>query len=300
MVTHSESKENSPEFDIVIVASARHNEIAAIAIHHLLKLIVGFRKIFLITNKSNFPFYEKELIGHVVLIDEDTVLPNLTFSSLHDILSRSNCQSRTGWYFQQFLKMGISNNPQISDHYLIWDADTVPLRPLHFFNENGQTLINLKEEFNPPYFTTMKKLLGLDKAVEKSFIAEHMMIQKSIMQELITKISDTGDWPNVIINSIEKAHLPLSGFSEFETYGTYLLKYYPKRIELRELKALRSGAKKLGYLPRKIGLNWLSSTYDYASFERSHSPKVHRIAKYYIKALIFKIFGTHRRKNAQA
>lgn len=37
--------------------------------------------------------------------------------------------ARTGWYIQQFLKMGFSQKTKDAD-YLIWDADTIILKPI--------------------------------------------------------------------------------------------------------------------------------------------------------------------------
>jgi len=39
-----------------------------------------------------------------------------------------------GWYLQQFLKMGAARHVAgLSDHYLLWDSDMVPLKPMQWF-----------------------------------------------------------------------------------------------------------------------------------------------------------------------
>lgn len=46
------------------------------------------------------------------------------------------------------------------DYFLIWDADTIPLRKLEFFDGQGRMLLTKAEEYHPPYFQTYEKILG--------------------------------------------------------------------------------------------------------------------------------------------
>ncbi len=70
----------------------------------------------------------------------------------------------------------------------------------------------------------MERLTGQGKSVDFSFIAEHMIIDVAIMQELIRRIEQStvdGDtWYEKIINATDSAED--QAFSEFETYGTYI------------------------------------------------------------------------------
>jgi hypothetical protein len=41
---------------------------------------------------------------------------------------------QVGWYLQQFLKMGAARHVAgLSDYYLLWDSDMVPLKPMQWF-----------------------------------------------------------------------------------------------------------------------------------------------------------------------
>lgn len=49
-----------------------------------------------------------------------------------------------------------------------------------------------KTEYHKPYFDTLKKILNLDKSFNFSFICEHMIIKKDIMNEVIANIEKNG------------------------------------------------------------------------------------------------------------
>jgi hypothetical protein len=46
-------------------------------------------------------------------------------------------------------------------------------------------------------------------------------------------------WYEKIINCIDINDLPKSGFSEFETYGTFVKEYYKQIYDIRNWKSLR-------------------------------------------------------------
>lgn len=81
--------------------------------------------------------------------------------------------------------MSICNLSDMAYHYLIWDSDTVLLQPLIFFDQDEKVPVNPKTEYHKPYFELIKKVLSIEKQVDFSFISEHLMINKSYMNELI-------------------------------------------------------------------------------------------------------------------
>ncbi|HON58913.1 MAG TPA: DUF6492 family protein [Smithella sp.] len=171
-------------YDAVMCVSLPHRDMALKAIRSL-QVFAAPRKIFVITARQNFAFFQSKLDSHfpLCLLDEDRVIQDITLRVLQDYFARRIGDiRRAGWYFQQFLKMSACNLPDLADHYLIWDSDTVLLQPLTFFGHDGIVLINPKTEHHSPYFTTMQKLLGIGKQVSFSFISEHLMIKKQYMK----------------------------------------------------------------------------------------------------------------------
>ena len=150
---------------------------------------------------------------------------------------------RTGWYFQQFLKLGFALSEYAKEYYLTWDADTIPLRHIDMFDAEGKPYFAMKTEYHKPYFDTMKRLLGINKIVPFSFIAEHMMFKVSLVKELISIIDNTqiedSTWFEKVINATDFEAAKCSEmFSEFETYGTYCMNCYPDAYSYHKLNTL--------------------------------------------------------------
>lgn len=279
-------------YDIVMPVAGKHNGIAGIAIQYLFRN-ARFRNLLVITARENFGFFSNILkIGsRLRLIDEGSVIPGIDAKSLAQFLLEQNSNSkRAGWYLQQFLKMGICNFVDIADHYLIWDADTVLLKPVDFF-ANGKILINPATEYHAPYFETYRKILGMERLSPVSFISEHMMIKTSFMKELIVAIelqtSSYAFWVWKILHAIPREHLSSSGFSEYETYGNFVLNKYPDAIDFRPLSSCRFGAKQFGISPNRFDLFRLSSCYAYASFETWNCGMRKDIFRQKVRSLLF-------------
>ena len=228
--------------------------------------------IYVLTNSRCFAEFSSTFCDQygVQLIDENKLLPYLSFSSVKSILSRNGKENVTGWYFQQFLKIGFALSEYAKDYYLIWDSDTVPLQKISFF-ENNNILLNPKKEHHQPYFDTIKKLFNVDSFANYSFISEHMMIDTSIMREMISVISKDNNWVDTILSNCD--YSINQSFSEFETYGTYCLNYHPNKYTTRNLSTLRCGGMLFGRQVSQKELENLSLDFDTASFERGQYPR---------------------------
>ena len=179
---------------------------------------------------------------------------------------------RGGWYYQQFLKMMFCFKCT-GNYYMSWDMDTVPLRDIELFDDLGKPVFGLKSEHNPGYFKTIDNLLGLKKNIEGSFISEHMVFNKSYMEELISIIcgepgKEDTFWRK-IIESIDDDYISL-GFSEFETYGTFVTDKYPDSYCYSKFKSFRRGS----WFVNESELNeddikWLAADYDAITFENA-------------------------------
>ncbi|GAA4182956.1 DUF6492 family protein [Sphingobacterium ginsenosidimutans] len=270
-----QSLANNLHYDVVICVGPQHIEIAKIVINQV-KRFFQAQQIYVITHASHFEKFQVLSLSNLVLVNENELFDQFNFQSVADFLKqRINNGDRAGWYFQQFLKMEISKIIQ-SDYYLIWDADTIPLKPIDFFDKEERALIHKSEENHNPYFETLEHILGLKKTVNYSFISEHFMVQTKLMQNMLLEISTNAGnqaWPYYILENITTKDLALSGFSEYETYGNFLNSTYPDNFRLRTspselLNTTRNGSMILGTLPNTKDLNFLEVLgLHYATFE---------------------------------
>ena len=231
------------------------------------------RKIVIISSAE----LRNEIPSDIVFIDENDLVEGMTLNRVRIALKNAGGNLRyAGWYLQQFLKLGFSRVCP-DPYYLVWDADTLPLTPISFFDENsGLPVFNLKREYLEPYFSTMSNLLHLKKERPESFISEHMLIDTIICKQMLTEIENndqingTTFWEKCIFGS-DFSHSE-QAFSEYETYGTYVEAKYPNKYKTRKLKSFRPGSDFLGDNPAREILDWVAKDFETVSFEHWSTP----------------------------
>jgi len=206
---------------------------------------------------------------------QDTIFPNLTHAHVSDYFRQAHGKQerydedfgdkRSGWYFQQFLKMGVSQHlPSLSEHYLVWDSDMVILRPMEVLRDNTRAVVHIGGHILPTYDATYKRLFGVQPASyyehtqKKSFIAHHMVVYKPYMLELLGNLSlryseaapsgeiqgkfrgNSGNfqgfrkdsWPYHVMDQasagVGRGSMPVYGFSEYSTYISWTKQHYPE------------------------------------------------------------------------
>lgn len=238
--------------------------------------------------KTNLPCKRIVVIGssaikddviklNVSYINEDEVFPDLTIANVRKIKENiSGTSQRAGWYFQQFVKMAYSMICE-DDYYLIWDGDTIPIRQIDFFDDNNHPYLGFRqyEKMDECYTATQLSILPnseLRKTEKKSFIAEHLLVNVSIMRALINAITEKCEarkenFFENIMYSIPRNQINLSGFSEFECYASYVLNKYNGTYILRPWRNLRNGKVYLGNYAKDKDFQWVSECFDVITFE---------------------------------
>lgn len=260
---------------LVMVVSKEDTERAVKHIE-LLETYLPVDKIIIIGNKETGELVEKSGKS-IAFLNEDSVYQNLNYKRVGTaIKERGGREGRTGWYFQQFLKMAYAFCTT-EEYYLVWDGDTVPIRKIELFDEAGKPYLALKEEYNEAYFVTMERLLGFKKIREESFISEHMLIGSGYMREMIQEIEENkalkGDsFFEKILSAVGDEMLSGSGFSEYETYGTYMLQKHPNVYHCIPYTSCRHTISMIGYHPNQEQMHWMAQKYEAISFEKWDSP----------------------------
>ncbi|MGO4728853.1 DUF6492 family protein [Paenibacillus sp. 2KB_22] len=164
---------------------------------------------------------------HCIFVNERSVLP----ITKNDIDYQSSRWDRSGWLYQQLLKM---NGDHIvrAKHFLVMDADTVLIKPHSFIVEN-KTVFYCRDWSQPEYFNTYRKLLGMKAPRPRSFVTHYMLFEKSKLSALKKKIETIHQlpWYKAIISNINKKKQ--FGFSEYETYANFMYSKNPASIILK-------------------------------------------------------------------
>lgn len=264
-------------YDVIIPIATKD----AFFIHRTIKYIRMNLKeaedIYIISNRKNFRLLHSvtKQNSQVILLDENELLEGLTFSSVKEVLMKYGAAKITGWYFQQFLKLGFAKSKYAKTYYLSWDADTIPLGNI-CFEQDGKLIFDVKKEFHKPYFVPIKNILHLDKVIESSFIAEHMLFDVNVVKHMLADIENNKEvkgtvWWSKILNACDYSE-SLNAFSEFETYGTYAYNKNPNNYEFRQLSTFRRGGLISGRFISDKLIDKLGFDLDTVSFELNDTP----------------------------
>ena len=187
-------------------------------------------------------------------------------------LKRTINSERYNWYLQQFIKLELLSRLVLNENAIIWDADTIPLKKIRFFDEDNAPIFYSSNEYHLPYFKLIKKLLGFDKIITKSFIAQCFPVTHNISKHLFQEIEkfNSKPWFDALLDCIDSNEN--SGFSEYETLGTFISHKYPHLLKWNKkfwsrygYSVLRENNIKFKEID-KISLDHLN--FDFLSFEK--------------------------------
>ena len=148
---------------------------------------------------------------------------------LKNELDKFNNIRMYGWYIQQFTKLSMLNTEAGKQGYsIIWDMDTIPLRPLCFFTEQEEVLnCFYTTKYHEPYFNTINNLFHIEKVSVNSFIAQCLPVSHKYYREFIAELEelDCQSWLSNLIRCLD--YKVGATFSEYETIGTYIEASHP-------------------------------------------------------------------------
>ena len=206
------------------------------------------------------PFSEIEKINwenwdigytNIVCISEDLFFEPVSKSDLEMMYTKIDENSREfGWWYQQILKFGASIRiPDISEPYMVWDSDLIPLKrweiypteeyPYYRFailQEAARSQWNQSE-----YKKSILQLTGLDalEPTEGTFVPHHFIMYKSVLQELFDLIERRSGKPWYI--SIISLSKNFSRFSEYKCLATFMSEKKPELFHYHEFQHFGNG-----------------------------------------------------------
>ncbi|MEM6251548.1 MAG: DUF6492 family protein [Cyanobacteria bacterium P01_D01_bin.156] len=153
---------------------------------------------------------------------------DLTKTAICEELNLGKSLYNPGWFYQQILKVGAFEGiPGLSEWYLVWDSDLLPVATWPAFQGDGD---NLKHMFaliqhnqygNPTivgkWATWIESVLGVPPLTDAvgTFIPHHMWFKQEHLKTLTAQIQkyydSTEPWPALMMRSA----------NDFDTYGEY-------------------------------------------------------------------------------
>ena len=147
-------------------------------------------------------------------------------------------------------------------------------KPLTFINDKRQLVYYAGTEHNEAYFDLTDKLLGLRKTVDFSFIAQCFPIKGAWAKEFFECVETRHgkSWVDVLLDLIDFNNY--SGFSEYETLGTFITYQHPNEFTVTQNPWLRGGNGIIGTQKNmdRFPFSLLLKPYDFVSFENWDRP----------------------------
>lgn len=158
-------------------------------------------------------------------VDEETVL-GYSKSAINYSVKGSD---RSGWLYQQLLKLGAANIVT-RDNYFVLDSDTVLVSPNSFL-QNGKFVFQEHSDWHQPYHQTFQKIFRLDPPNNLSSVCHMMLFNRARVMEMRAQIERISDqrWDQAIIAAIDQNEA--SSFSEYETYANWMSAYHQQEIK---------------------------------------------------------------------
>ena len=211
------------KYDIVIVSHEKD--------FNNIKFIVEYAEKNLIFDSIHLILSERKEYGdleHIKTLTKKSIYQHKETDVLK--VDKDRIKYRPNWIYQMFLKM--FQNVTKNDHFLVIESDCIILNKLDFF-EGDKTIFHLcRDQNNEPYFNFSKKVMGVGREYNHSFIAEFIMYDKKIIKDMILKSGcDTfDDFLELIYKHTDSNCYP----ADYELYGNFCFKYYPDKVIMKK------------------------------------------------------------------
>ncbi|MEM7791260.1 MAG: DUF6492 family protein [Verrucomicrobiota bacterium] len=185
-------------------------------------------------------------VGAIELIAEEGFFLrsfDLDKESIGSVLNPSESLYPMGWYYQQLLKLGAGDGiSDLSEDYLVWDSDLLPVATWPVVDEQDATnpfrfaLLQDNTRGNKDIIAKwekwIKEILKVSPVVDPAgtFVPHHLWFNQSICREISDQLGayfDSQDpWPLLMMQSANE----FGTFSEFWLYCSWLNSKYPEKL----------------------------------------------------------------------
>ncbi len=208
---------------------------------------------FIICPNADLKKFKEELnLDNFQIYDEDEIIRFDRFKEIANLILEKTkyyekFQNRLRWYYQQVLKLTFMYNfiKLNNEKLLIWDADTIILKKIKFFDGEKSIVYGTTSEFFKAYYATNKTILGEIPKYFVSSVCQFSAVTPQDFKNLLSRLSkfepskkDIPEWfISIIFEAIIKTHKEYNGslFSEYELIG------HSKLLENKKPQILISG-----------------------------------------------------------
>ena len=225
--------------DVLIPVGPKDRELLAVVVAAVRRHLRGLRRMVLVSADQQDQLWCRD--PQVAWMDEREFPPGP--EAIARILGDD---AALGWWWQQLIKLQAQILlPELADHLLVLDSETVLLRPVRFLDGRGRALLHPASEVNPAYSDHIQRLLpdlgrhgpGL------SGITHCMLFNRQILEQLHAEVEALHGVPlwQAFLAQVDPLHRRQGGASEYDLYFNYALQRAPRQVRLRSLPWKVSG-----------------------------------------------------------
>lgn len=196
-------------------------------------------------------------LGRILVVSPRPPAPirGVTVDWLHDdqlplkkawLIRHLGADAALGWWWQQLVKLLALNWwPHLGEKLLVWDSESVLLKPLRFQDARGRVLLHPASELHAAYTNHMQLLLpGLRRCNSVlSGITHWMVFDRLILNDLIRRVENhwrMSFW-QAYLAAVDPEWRVQGGASEYDLYFNFALQFHSGRVRLRSLPWCVSG-----------------------------------------------------------
>ena len=193
----------------------------------------------LVAKKTDIRYFLENLPCHnrFHVVSEESIYKYKKFLSIYNQINSfdiaENKTRRLSWYYQQVLKIifVLKSHEVAQERFpmVMFDADSIPLRKIKFFNGNNSVLYGSLTEAHVDYFMTLEVLfgrfdypcMGFTTQFFSSTLEESSFLRKYLNQYAYQEKGIENMVAYTVLNSSVDVHKTLEGsrFSEQELFG---------------------------------------------------------------------------------
>lgn len=178
-------------------------------------------------------------VTNIFFIEEETFFVlnyNLAIDDIKKYYYYLDEKSREfGWWYQQIIKLGaVYQIKNLSDPFIVWDGDLIPIikwnieNPYKFaiLQEKAKNIFNILEYKKSIYYLLNLEAVDPEKG---TFVPHHFIIHHDVVKSMLKYImvgKNVESWIELIIR-LSKVYYR---FSEYKCLATFMNKFYPNLL----------------------------------------------------------------------
>lgn len=211
--------------------------------------------IYIITNNYSIKEISEKLLlwnidksTKIIFMEEDIFFLNnynLLRKEIENMYFFDKIYSREfGWWFQQLIKLGAVYQIQnLSDPFVIWDGDLIPIIKWNLEENNEFKFAILQESsknnWNKEQYANSIKYLIKEEAIEPeigTFVPHHFIFHHNVLISMLNHIEEKHknekNWIEIIINLSKKFYR----FSKYKCVASYMNLYYKDLLKFHKFE----------------------------------------------------------------